>query len=221
MLPSGALSHDQRFYMVDYYTDSDTTYKLWPSLTVGQLRSMIYSGRVDVQNHSVSHTRLGEFDTESSESRQALRMCVLPCNEFIKKMFGVEPIAFTPPFLSYASWQESWFNTWFKYWVGSLATPNNWSSNIQTADPPPQKLKALEIDDSVISTYGWSWLPSLLTHLETNKDLAILLTHDILWDNVPSEGRNINPKNYKILMDYLEPIRKAGHLIGFRDLPDI
>lgn len=216
MVVTAYISTCVRHVHPDWWTDESV--KFWETCSVNELWRILTSRRVDLQNHSVSHISLACLANEELHLKY-LKKEVLGANEWIKRQFGVEPVAFTPPFMEYLDWQKKYFDEWFKYWVASLHTDwNNWIKYLNDY-PPPRRLKALYLSDAKIETYGWRYVEEMIEHLKHNEKLAIILTHGVSHDDLPPRDRNISPENYSILVSKLGGISADGKLIRYSNLP--
>ncbi|MCS7119689.1 MAG: polysaccharide deacetylase family protein [Nitrososphaerota archaeon] len=186
--------------------------------SISELRMMLASGRVDLQNHSMSHTNLSYLTCEDSHL-DCLEREVLGASEWIEREFGVKPVAFTPPFLQYLDWQEKYFNEWFRYWVGSLhADLDRWIRYLNDY-PPPQKLRALYLSDEVIEAHGWAYVDEMMAYLMYNERLAVILMHGVDENASSSRGRDISRRNYYTLISKLNRVGLEDRLIRYSDLP--
>lgn len=200
----------------DWRSSEDVDY--WETCSIDELWRMLSSGRVDLQNHSVSHISLACLTSEELHLRY-LKKEVLGASEWIKRQFGIEPTAFTPPFIEYLEWQKKYFDKWFRYWVETLHSDwRNWIEYLNEY-PPPRRLKALYLSDAEVERYGWRYIEEMIDYLKNNEKLTIILTHGVSYDNTPNRGRNISPENYSTLLSKLDRLSADGKLIRYTDLP--
>ena len=218
MIVSGVISTKFQRYLHDYIGAENKWY-YWATLFEHELQSMNASGRVDLQNHSVVHHNCLFFNTVHM-AEDELKREIFPCNDFIEGITGRKPIAFVAPFNAHDAWIEGKLDGYFKYWLDTMWDMNNWLSGLNDI-PVPQHLKTIYLNDKRLIDYGWTYIDELLTYLKTNKKLAILHMHGITWENIAIKDVNFSPANFKVLADKLKPMHDAGHLILFREIPEL
>jgi len=219
-LISGFISYFNQFAFRDKI---GATVYYWDTLWAGQMREMFASGRVSFENHSLSHMDLAQLATpETAAALEELELACLSARDWIENFTGAKPVVFTPPYISYHTWQAAYFDVWFRYWVAELKQFDaNAVANLN-AFPLPTQLHAHYLGGAAgtpaVTSAQWGYVDAVLTDLETNKKLCIILMHDITTLNTATVGRNILPTDYAILMQKLAAIQADGHLITESEL---
>lgn len=217
------LSIEKQLYFNDWAWG---TWVYHPTFTVGELRSMVLSGRVDVQNSTMTYMNLSQIgDPETVLRAEELYKQVQCANDWIQLITKERPIAMVRPFMSTYAWQDIYLALWFKYIMTTGYGWDSWATAVNALPLGATKtIKFLSLVNAEVipnPTTFWAYVDAALAHVAANNEVLVIISNGIAWDGTTPGIYDVNfcPDYYKKFMDKVATINDDGHMIRFRDLP--